>query len=297
MQLIDPSGAVVATRQVSASVPSVSLTTPNGGDIARTTHRVGWQADDADGDPLTAVVQFSPDAGVTWQTVAIDVTGPYADIDFSQLPGTTEGLLRVRVSDGFHTAEDNSDGLLRLGNSPPRLRVRGPRRANGIAAVWLDAFTSDHEDGPNRVPIVTWASNLQGVLGTGTALSFAPSALWPGLHVITATAVDAAGLTATQSFEFLVALDALTPPPAARPSYLAEGATSSFFDTRFALLNPGDRRDGPRRIPAGVWRPDYARCQYPREGASPSTSQPARAGQAEFSTTVEGERAWSSIAR
>jgi len=76
---------------------------------------------------------------------------------------------------------------------------------------------------------------------------------------------------------------------AGKVRYFAEGATSAFFDTRLALLNPARRRHGNALLPAG--RQDTGHdhcggaCAHARDGQS---QVDRRAGDGEFSTRVGG---------
>jgi hypothetical protein len=73
--------------------------------------------------------------------------------------------------------------------------------------------------------------------GTARALTIRPAAGQVGSTVITVRVADPDGQVAERSFAFTVT--AQTAADTFR-YFLAEGATSSFFDTQLALLNPGD---------------------------------------------------------
>ena len=103
-------GADIWSKVVSPSAPQVSLTSPvqfqsyNAADPLPVT----WTASDPDGDPLRFILEYSPDDGVTWQTIATGLSGT----SYNWTPGFApvgSGRLRITVSDGFHTGTAISD--------------------------------------------------------------------------------------------------------------------------------------------------------------------------------------------
>ena len=75
--------------------------------------------------------------------------------------------------------------------------------------------------------------------------------------------------------------------------YLAEGATSAFFDTRLALLNPGPlARDGHADVrPRWGRAPWSTRCRCPRaRGVTVDPKTVAEMATAEFSTAVGSDQ-------
>jgi len=64
---------VLASRSRSAAAPATQLLSPNGGEILGSSPLLArWNASDADGNPLTYQIQFSPDGGQNWQMLAVD---------------------------------------------------------------------------------------------------------------------------------------------------------------------------------------------------------------------------------
>ena len=83
--------------------------------------------------------------------------------------------------------------LAALGNINPTVDVTRPREGaelNLNATVFFDALVSDFEDG-NACCEVTWSSNVDGLLGTGRAISSSFTTV--GARTITITAVDSDG--------------------------------------------------------------------------------------------------------
>jgi|GEM_PF-1305764 len=102
----------IVSRTVSAHLPTVTVTSPNGGEIFTGTTTVSWNAADKNDDRLSFTVLYSPDGGATWNALATGLTAsPYA-WDVSGLPPGNQYRVKVMATDGFNTGEDVSDGLL-----------------------------------------------------------------------------------------------------------------------------------------------------------------------------------------
>jgi hypothetical protein len=63
---------------------------------------LAWSAADADGDPLSYSVQYSPDGGPTMVAVAGDVKGAQVTINAADLPASPRGMLRLLITDGMN---------------------------------------------------------------------------------------------------------------------------------------------------------------------------------------------------
>ena len=208
-------GLVVASRTASANAPTVQVTSPNGGQsFSGPTVSLQWTGSDADGDPLTYVVQYSPDNGTTWTTLGVDLTSTNVAIPRSSLPASAQALLRVHASDGFLTAFDTSNAVFTVANNPPFVAISDPdsvRLFVGNQLVFFEALSFDPEDGNLSDPALAWSSNLDGPLGIGDSFSLAASALSVGTHVITVTATDGAGAQATDTTTIRIATQAAGP--------------------------------------------------------------------------------------
>jgi hypothetical protein len=192
-------GVLLATLTASPNAPTVTLTTPNGGqNFATGAVNVAWSGNDADGDPLTYTVQYSTDDGANWETLAVDWPGQNLGIDSAALAATKNGLMRVLASDGFNTATAQSVAPFTVQPHAPTLSIISPLDGAtfiGDVQVFLDASANDMQDGPLDGTNVQWSSNLDGPLGHGAIVTFNASTLSEGYHTITVTATDSAGLT------------------------------------------------------------------------------------------------------
>jgi hypothetical protein len=102
-------GVPLAVKQISAHTPIVTVLTPNGGEMLDGIVPIQWSGDDADQDPLSYAALVSPDNGITWETLAIDVEGSNYIWDTSQYPPGSQYRIKIIATDGFNTGEDISD--------------------------------------------------------------------------------------------------------------------------------------------------------------------------------------------
>lgn len=92
-------------REASPAAPTVRLTGPGGDELAAGPIEVTWEAADADGETTDALLQASFDDGATWVGLATSRAGARsATIDLTGFPQRGPVMLRVTVTDGFHTA-------------------------------------------------------------------------------------------------------------------------------------------------------------------------------------------------
>ena len=163
----------VAGRNVSPHTPVVTVLAPHGGETFTAPFNVQWQASDADGDPLSYMLQYSTDGGATWRPLSGILNGQSTTVDPANLPGTTQGKFRVLASDGVNTGQDASDGVFSVPDKAPMVRITSPTDgAHYIPGqpVALIGQAMDMEDGTLTGAALQWTSSLSGALGTGEML-------------------------------------------------------------------------------------------------------------------------------
>jgi hypothetical protein len=190
---------VLDTKRTSSTPPSVTVLYPNGGEnLTGSSATVRWTASDADGDPLTYIVQYSKDNGATWQTLASQWPSMTYTLDLTTLPGTDQGLMRIMAGDGVFTSQDQSDATFRVARHSPVATITAPQENalfTGNQSVLLEGFATDVEDGSLGDTALTWSSNRDGALGTGHSVVVNSLSLQEGMHTITLQAQDSNGQT------------------------------------------------------------------------------------------------------
>ncbi len=239
----------------SPNPPSVAITYPNGGENMGDSIDVTWTAFDPDtgGDPMTFRLFYSSDNGLTWKPLSPRITGTNYTIDTSRLPGGSQCLFRIQASDGFHTAEDQSDSVFTAVDKPPQdclsyfqdavesepyletARERYSIRSHGSFGI-LKGYAFDAEDGVLQDSALSWTSDLEGLLGTGRVLSVAD--LRPGTHNITMTATDSHGNNATDSFMVTVELHNLRVAQGSADSTIVN--QGQIMNINFTIMNDGN---------------------------------------------------------
>jgi len=209
--VIARNGNVLDTFEVSPNSPTVTLLTPNNGGVVQDLVIVDWNAADVDGDPLTASILYSPDAGQSWTTVAVQVPASPFTVDLREMPGSQNARLRVSVTDGFYSASDDSDESFTLVDQGPAVAIL---TADGSifqpgANVMLSGIAVDATDGMLS-DMIRWYSDMSGFLGIG---AFIDAGVLPeGPHVIRAEVNDQLQQLATAEINILVS-DQASPVP------------------------------------------------------------------------------------
>jgi LPXTG-motif cell wall-anchored protein len=192
-----------AERTASATAPRVDIVGPGTGTALDRPFTLEWRGQDADGDPLVYDVLASADGGRTWRVIARHLAGTSVALDTHQMKGSDRARLRVRASDGFHTAQADTGDVKVPDSGPQLVLIMSPREGSTYPTkglVVLSARASDLEDG--RVERFTWSSDRDGELGRGAQLE--TRELSPGEHRITVQATDKAGNTAEASVGIVI---------------------------------------------------------------------------------------------
>jgi hypothetical protein len=218
-------GVQLTSRVASANPPAVTVLAPNGGEtLATDTVVLEWDGADVDGDPLFYDVLYSPDGGATWHALAIDHPSETLEVRRSSLPASTNGVLRVHVSDGFDSAYDDSNAPFTVADNPPAAFIARPFDGQvfvGGQTITFLATGVDPDVGQLGDAALQWSSSVSGLLGSGKSLSVPANLLASGPHTITLTATSGV-LTGTDTVDIVVYRSAPGPLADARVAAVAE---------------------------------------------------------------------------
>lgn len=218
----------LASITVSNNIPNVKVISPNGGENISGIVNIKWNASDVDGDKLYYMIEYSPNNGNSWHTLAIDFEGTTYSLNTNYLQGTTQGLIRVTVSDGVNTASDVSDAVFTVPKKVPEVAIAYPVDGMTILkgdSVYLDGAGYDLEDKMLDDSKLTWASDKDGILGTGSGLLARNLSL--GTHTISLTGKDSDNNSATNKITLSVVETLVTPIPTSQPPSNSGGGSSS----------------------------------------------------------------------
>ena len=200
-------GSDIAVRGVSAHPPTVTLTSPSGGDSwgGSGTERITWQAADADSDTLAANVLISADNGLTWRPLAVNLAQQFFDVDLSTVPGGNQMLVKIEVSDGVNTTSDISDVAFSADEKAPTPLLLAPEAGKLVRwgeGVAMAGGALDPQQGTVEPGQLSWYSSIDGALGTSGEI--AASGLSCGAHEITLEAEGDGGVVGSASTEVTV---------------------------------------------------------------------------------------------
>jgi len=199
--------------------PAVLTTRPTNGSVVPPAVPVTLTAsasDAEDGDLSAAVVWTSSLAGPLGAGSAVTV------------PGLEAGMhtISARATDSAgHTATET---ITLFVGTPPTLAILSPADGAAIApgaTVTLRASAADREDG-DLGAAVTWSSDRDGALGTGTML-VAPG-LSAGSHAITAAVTDTSGIETRASIRISVRPGTLAIAPSADTYVSSSSPTKNY---------------------------------------------------------------------
>jgi YVTN family beta-propeller protein len=235
-------GAVLASKAVSSNAPVVANVVAQPG--SGTAMTLTWTASDADGDALHYDVTVSRNGGASLQPLTLGGAQTSASIDTAALAGG-EVTFRVVASDGLLTAHADSNPVT-LPNKPPQAQVLAP--GNGVhvtlgQSINFEGVAKDAQDGTLADTHLAWSSP-HGALGTGARVTAANLPL--GSNVVTLTATNSLGLTATSSVTVVVVADPieLGPTLTVGPTELGWHVAAGEPTPQSAELDIGNRGSG-----------------------------------------------------
>jgi uncharacterized delta-60 repeat protein len=188
-------GTVLGTISRSPSAPTARLIAPAGGARLRGEKpvTVRWQAADADGGTPSVSVEYSADAGMTYDTVAQAQGSEQVVLPAGVLASSPRARLRLRITDGFNTTVTAARPVVVLPRAPAVTIIEPAlqQRVQGGEMLYLQGAAAD--DGGHSLAggQLRWFASGH-LLGTGAVLS---AVLPAGARSVRLVARDGAGRT------------------------------------------------------------------------------------------------------
>jgi hypothetical protein len=199
-------GTLLSGRKRSANPPTVTLTSPaakaNVG--AGAPLDVRWTSADPDGDPLTAAVDISSDAGKSFRPLYAGPDHGAVTIPGDELTGSDHAIVRVRVSDSFDQARALSGQVTVAGHAPDVSITRpldGARIVHGTALA-VAGIAADDRDVALGGRSLRWLVDGRPIAATGPRMVL--RRLRPGTHRIRLDADDRSGRTGSDEIKVVV---------------------------------------------------------------------------------------------
>lgn len=169
-----------------------------------------WGSSDSDGDTLIYGIQYRCSGAESWLPIEFGLEQQTYSLDTSWLAGGSSCTARVQATDGFNTTSAVSQPFSVPQKPPSTSIVTELTSADPIVnPVRLEGIAYDPEGGLLSPDQLTWSSDLDGDLGSGSYLEVALS---PGEHTITLTGLDSSGMTAEDSIRLTVAVSETSEP-------------------------------------------------------------------------------------
>jgi hypothetical protein len=204
--------AVLVSREPGVASPEVEILLPAGGEVFTDSMTISWQASDPDEDVLLFNVQYSPDGGLTWRSIAENTLGAIQGdtnlIELDDLAGLgasegATGLIRVAASDGYHTTLAVSAAFT-VANQLPEAYIISPEATQIYPpgeSVPLRGGAMDPETGGLSGDQLDWTI---GARSYGSGGESRADGLAPGTYNVNLKATDPAGKMANQGTTMII---------------------------------------------------------------------------------------------
>ena len=193
---------VLATISKAAHPPTAAFTAPASGLLSGSA-TVSWSltAGDTALADLRQQLEFSADNASTWIPVAFNLPGTQTSfaLDSNLLPMTSQGKLRLLISDGLYNVTVDSPNTFNVGNHPPVVNILAPLESSSIPAgsqSFLQGQASDVDEANLPDNHFLWKLDGTATLGVGRDQQVV---LPNGPHTLSLTVLDSQGATGAAS--------------------------------------------------------------------------------------------------
>ena len=199
---------IISSFNLSPSPPSVTITGPTLGQVFSSGDSINlsWSGSDLDGDDLVYRVYYSTDGGSSYEILALETDRTSGSILASKLRGSDQARFGVSVSDGLRSSFAETPVFSVPGHAPT-IEIERPVSGAVFAenqGFLLDASGYDIEDGGFSSESFNWTSSIDGYIGTGEFLVLSAANLTSGDHIITLSATDSDGMTASKTVDITI---------------------------------------------------------------------------------------------
>ena len=206
----------ITVNPVNGDAPTLTVTSPNGGEKWSGTYAVTWTATDPDGDISSIDVKYSANSGEDWTHIAFPPNSGSYSVNTTLLAGEgNQYLIRVIASDGTNTVQDDSNAVFTVDNTAPIITL------NGDFEVTFEAGSEYFEPGATATDAIDGDLTFQLVVSIPADINAV------GDHTITYDVTDSSGNAAEQVTRTVHVVDTTSPEVTVPADILGVEATDS----------------------------------------------------------------------
>lgn len=229
-------GTASISMTVTNASPTATISNPSAGAsyaLEASVSFIGAGSDTEDG--------VLASSSLSWASNIDGALGTGSPLNISTLSSGTHTITLTATDSNGATGTDTVSITVAV-NASPTATISNPSTVLSFTfgtSVNFIGAGSDTEDGILSSTSLTWSSNINGILGTGSPLSV--STLSSGNHTITLTAADSKGATGTATVSITIAENVL---PTAAISSPPTGSVFNDGDTIIFTGSATDTEDG-----------------------------------------------------
>jgi len=255
--------------------PSIAFHSSEGPRRWRGTREITWVAEHPLGEPMSVTVEYSPDGGARWIELATDIPSDESFLwDTEGYPDSSQGVLRLTVTDGVHTRQTTSGPfVLNNVNEPPQVALLAPQSDSvhgGQVRIAWQAWDPDDDslavELDYRRGSGPWRSLAQGVPKAGHYLWDAGQLVPGGDYEVRVTAIDLSKAAGTD-LAHGIRLVSNSPPEV----HLLAPRGGGHFDQETVILWRADDGDGDELLIDLYYSDNAGQVWLPMVEGAPNT--------------------------